>query len=197
MKGFKLLHRFSCILAVFVILCTGIVSAHAATITVTANATDTLNGVDNQCSLREAIQNMNDSGATYADCANTGGAYGTGDTINIPSGTYTTTLVGGENANASGDYDINSSVIITGAGASSTFINGGAPIDRVFHITGAFTVSISGVTIQNGQGDGGGIFNQGTLTVTTPPSAATRRRLPPTAAAFIISTARLSLPTPP
>jgi CSLREA domain-containing protein len=44
----------------------------SATINVTTNATDTLNGADGQCSLREAITNINNSATTYADCAPTG-----------------------------------------------------------------------------------------------------------------------------
>ncbi|MEK6673074.1 MAG: choice-of-anchor Q domain-containing protein [Nitrospirota bacterium] len=168
MKGFKVVRWFSCIIAALIILFTGIVSAYAAAINVTANATDTLNGADGQCSLREAIQNINNGATTYADCVPTG-AYGTSDTINIPAGTYTIAIAGaGEDLNATGDFDITKSVTITGAGAGSTTINGGA-LDRVFHITGAYTVSISGVTIQNGSpaSNGGGIHNNsGTLTVT-------------------------------
>lgn len=146
--------------------------AHAATLTVTANAPDVLNGADASCALREAIKNMNDGAATYADCANTGAAYGTGDAINLPAGTYTTAINGGsENNNATGDYDISKSVSITGAGADSTIIDGGA-LDRVFHITvAASVVSFSGVTIRNGNetgdGYGGGIYNNNsTLNIT-------------------------------
>jgi CSLREA domain-containing protein len=141
----------------------------AATINVTSYATDTLNGADSQCSLREAITNINNGATTYADCIPSG-SYGTGDTINIPAGTYTTAIAGtGDDLNASGDYDINKSVSIVGTGASSTTINGGG-LDRVFHIGPDFTrivaASISGVTITGGytssnwpDGDGGGILN--------------------------------------
>ncbi len=142
--------------------------AKSATIDVTANATDTLDGANAQCSLREAIQNINDGATTYADCAPTG-AYGASDTINIPAGLYTIAIATtNEDLNADGDFDINKSVSIVGAGAGSTIINGGG-IDRVFHITGAYAVSIAGVTIQNGNtaGAGGGIYNDsGTLSVT-------------------------------
>ena len=89
MKNFRSFRWFSCILAAFIILFTGIESAHTATINVTANATDTLNGADGQCSLREAITNINNGATTYTDCVPTGD-YGTSDTINIPAGTYTT-----------------------------------------------------------------------------------------------------------
>jgi hypothetical protein len=144
----------------------------SATIAVTANAPDVLNGANASCSLREAITNINNGALTYADCPNTGGAYGASDTINIPAGTYTTTIATTiENLNADGDYDILRSVAIVGAGAGSTIIDGGAIADRVFHIPGAFTVSISGVTIQNGTAgatSGGGIYsaNGNTLTIT-------------------------------
>jgi CSLREA domain-containing protein len=126
----------------------------AATYTVTKTA-DTNDGVcDADCSLREAISASNASAG--------------GGTINIPAGTYTITIAGtGENLNATGDFDIRKSVSIVGAGAGSTIIDGGG-LDQVFHITGAYTVSISGVTITGATvpGAGGPIYNSGTLTVT-------------------------------
>ncbi|MBF0292344.1 MAG: right-handed parallel beta-helix repeat-containing protein [Nitrospinae bacterium] len=143
-------------------------ASNAATISVAANAPDALNGADASCALREAIQNMNDGATTYADCANTGAAYGTSDTINLPAGTYTNAIAGvGEDANATGDMDIIANVTITGAGAGSSIIDGGA-IDRVIHIGAGRIVSFSGVTIRNGSiaDHGGGIANAGTLTIT-------------------------------
>jgi hypothetical protein len=142
-------------------------STNDATINVTANAPDVLDGADGKCSLREAITNINNRATTYADCAPTR-AYGTNDKIFIPAGTYTTTIAGAkEDMNATGDYDILKSVVIVGAGAGSTTINGGG-LDRVFDIA-ANDVSISDVTITGGKtsrGNGGGIDNKGTLTVT-------------------------------
>jgi parallel beta-helix repeat protein len=130
--------------------------SHAATINVTANAPDALNGSDGICSLREAITNINNAGigVTYGDCVATG-FYGIDDTINIPAGTYTIAIPGaGEDSNATGDYDIQQSVAIIGAGAATTIINGGA-LDRVFDIdttmVGSWIISISGVTISGGQ----------------------------------------------
>jgi len=92
------------------------------------------------------------------------------DTITVPTGTYTLTITGtGEDDAATGDLDITSDVTITGAGATTTIIDGGA-IDRVLHILNSVTVAISGVTIQNGftAGDyGAGIYNEaGLLTLT-------------------------------
>ena len=140
-------------------------ASQAATYTVSGTADSPL--VSNMCdgsgtctTLRAAIRAANA----------TPGA----DTINLPAGTYTLTITGAdEDQGATGDLDITDSVTITGAGVGSTLIDGAALGDRVFQIiqTGTSTVSvtISGVTIQNGhvQGSvGGGIYNKGaTLTV--------------------------------
>jgi len=145
--------------------------ANAATIHVTANAADSLE-TDSSCSLREAITNINAGADTYSDCTATG-TYAVNDTINLPTGTYTTAITGaGEDSNATGDLDIRKSVTLSGAGMASTIINGGA-LDRVLQVdpsmSGGVVVTISGVTIQNGitlVDDGGGIENNGTLTVT-------------------------------
>ncbi|MEW5939551.1 MAG: right-handed parallel beta-helix repeat-containing protein, partial [Chloroflexota bacterium] len=85
------------------------------------------------------------------------------DTINVPAGTYTLTIGGaGEEVAATGDLDLTSNITIVGAGAGSTTIQQ-TVADRVFHITGAFTVNISGVTITGGNvnGEGGGLYNNG------------------------------------
>lgn len=142
--------------------------SQAATINVTANAPDVLNGANASCSLREAITNINNGAATFADCANAGGAYGTGDTINLAAGTYTNTIATtNEDLNANGDLDILNNVAIVGAGAGTTFIDGGG-IDRVLHLVpSSKVVSISGVTIQNGSATtGGGIWNIASVTLT-------------------------------
>ncbi len=145
----------------------GVTPAHAAGFVVTKTA-DTADGTcDADCSLREAII------AANAAAGN--------DTITVPAGTYTLTIAGtGEDAAATGDLDLTSNITINGAGTGSTIIQagtlgvGGPPngIDRVFHITGAFTVNISGVTVRNGNtpawNSGGGIYQHGgsTLTIT-------------------------------
>ncbi len=119
--------------------------ADAFTYNVTKTA-DTADGTcDADCSLREAITAANAMVGT--------------DTINIPIGTYTITIAGADNSNATGDFDITDHVNITGEGVDSTIIDGGA-IDRVFHIPGASTASFSGVTIHNGSttAAGSGIF---------------------------------------
>lgn len=101
----------------------------------------------NVCTLRAAIQEAN---ALDGD-----------DTITLPVGTLTLTAFHG------GDLDVTdffTTLTIIGAGASQTIIDGGG-IDRVFNVGSLATLEISGVTIRNGSvtGNGGGIFNGGTL----------------------------------
>lgn len=135
-------------------------SANAANITV--NTTNDELNTDGDCSLREAIQAANLDIAIDACTAGSGI-----DTITVPAGIYTLSILGtGEDANATGDIDITSNLTVNGAGATSTFINGGA-IDRVFEVGLGATAQINGVTIQNGSilSFGGGIFNRGTLTI--------------------------------
>ena len=116
-----------------------------------------------QITLRSAIQEAN--------------ALAGGDTIVLPAGTYTLTIPGtGENGAATGDLDITGDLTITGAAAGTTIVDGGK-IDRIFEIMPDVIVSISGVTIQDGEtpnaslspgssSDGGGIDNKGNLTLT-------------------------------
>jgi hypothetical protein len=67
----------------------------------------------------------------------------------------------------SGQLLVDKSVTINGAGADLLAVDGNAT-SRVFEtVTGAKTVSISGLTIRNGQiGEGGGIENAATVTLT-------------------------------
>jgi CSLREA domain-containing protein len=141
--------------------------------TITVNSPADVVADDGACTLREAITAANTntaSGASPGECA-AGNSFPTVDTINVPAGTYTLSIAGaGEDANASGDLDINSygSVAINGAGAAATIIDG-AGLDRVFHnVYSAGTSVISGLTIQNGSVAspvGGGILNNNALTL--------------------------------
>lgn len=67
-----------------------------------------------------------------------------------------------------GDLNITNTVSIIGNGATSTIIDGNST-DRVFNIGPGVRATITGVTIKNGSisgcGGGGGIFNNGTLTL--------------------------------
>jgi len=159
------------VLALLLFSVGAVAPAGASTINVTANAPDVLNGANGSCALREAITNVNNGADTFLDCAATG-TYGTNDTINLPAGTYTNAITGThEVLNVAGDLDILSSITIIGAGSATTIIDGGS-IDNVFSIdpfSNGITVSISGVTIRNGNGAvggiGGGLNNSGTLSI--------------------------------
>jgi CSLREA domain-containing protein len=140
-------------------------AASAATITPT-----TVFDQDNtdlaHCSLREAITAAN-TDADYGGCVGSG-AYGA-DTIALPAGDFKLTIPGiDENANAIGDLDITGPLTITHTGTAPAIINGGG-IDRAINVSGGIA-TISGVGIIGGnatgaQGYGGGILNQGELTL--------------------------------
>lgn len=101
-------------------------------------------------------------------------------TIILPAGHYVLSGASREDVNLSGDLDIYnkvSPVVIQGADQNTTIIDGNH-IDRVFHIISG-TVTISNVTIKNGQSDGiltstydkingengGGIYNLSNLVI--------------------------------
>src|SRR4051812_29745241 len=117
--------------------------ALAATITV--NTTDDSLAADGKCSLREAVNAANaDAGG---DCAAGSGS----DTIALPSGTFKLTIAGaGEDANATGDLDLNSPIPIGGAGCGGTTVDGNQ-IDRVFDVGGARTATLQGLTVTGGR----------------------------------------------
>ena len=139
-------------------------SARAVVFTVNSN-TDAVdatpgNGVcataAGACTLRAAIQEAN--------------ALAGADTINVPSGSYFLTLRGAnEDAAATGDLDLTGELAINGTGTSVPVVGGGG-IDRVFDVLVGATVTLSRLTIQNGNPSGagtagGGIRNAGSLTL--------------------------------
>jgi CSLREA domain-containing protein len=130
-----------------------VLSARAATFVVTTTA-DGNNGACtvSLCTLRDAIIAANGNSGQ--------------DTITLPAGTYTLTIGGAnEDLAATGDLDITDSVIINGAGAATTIVDGGA-LDRVFDVHGGATLAVfNGITIRNGltTGPGGGVNSVGSL----------------------------------
>lgn len=148
-------------------------SADAATFNVnTFNDSADSSPCASVCSLRDAV--------IAAD--NAGGS----STIVLQSGTYELTIGNPDSPEpdnpAKGDLDINNgvNVTITGQGDAATIINVNH-IDRAFAVQSGGTLSISGVTIENGaQGpntatdfpsqsidseDGGAFYNDGSLSV--------------------------------
>src|SRR6266550_4102785 len=123
------------------LLCAAIASlqiVHAATITVTSTADSGAN------TLRQALANAND-----------------GDTIDFSVTTPATITL------TSGELLVNKSVTISAPGDDQLSVNGNAA-STVFHISPGKTVTVSGLTITNGNTDwrGGGINNEsGTLTI--------------------------------
>jgi hypothetical protein len=116
------------------------------------------------CSLRAAIMQANH--ATEPGAA----------LITVPSGTYLLTRpIGGDNGEDNGNLNLTSplaadqSILIIGAGAATTIIDGNQ-LDNVFAIALGRTAFISGLTIRNGLApvsldSGGGIANLGNLTL--------------------------------
>jgi CSLREA domain-containing protein len=137
-------------------------AAHAATITVNTPADE--DGAGGNCSLREAVQAAN-TDAAFGGCTAGSGP----DTIAVPAGTYVLTVPGpDENLNGTGDLDVATAVTIDPTGA--VVIDGGA-LDRVIHVLApAGALTVSDLTIRRGSApgmaNGGGIFNEGSVTVT-------------------------------
>ncbi len=132
--------------------------ASAATITVNSKADNTTAG-DGLCTLREAIANVNAAAdTTSGDCA---AGTGAGDTVTFslaPSGRIKLTL---------GELVIAQNVTIVGPPMGSLRVSG-ANISRVFNISTGVT-TMSDLIIEQGSSgrlSGGGILNNGTLTLT-------------------------------
>jgi CSLREA domain-containing protein len=144
-----------------VVLVLGIVSVPAAgaavfTVNSAADEVDATPGnavcatAGGACTLRAAIQEANALAGT--------------DMVVLPAGTFRLTLIGaGEDLGATGDLDILQSVDISGAGREATIVDGlGA--DRVFHVVGSSALTLSNLTIRNGDATGsigGAIFQVG------------------------------------
>jgi CSLREA domain-containing protein len=145
---------------------TPVPTARAATITVTTTQDE--NNNDGDCSLREAIL------AAEADTAVDACTAGSGaDTIALASNaTYALTLsVAAADVGATGLPTITGAVILRGNG--STIRRDSAAAFRILRIASGGSLTLDEVTIRDGlaentssSGRGGGIYNQGTLTLT-------------------------------
>lgn len=162
-------------LLALVLLPARLVSAVPTAVTFTVNSTldqpddltipGTCHTAANTCTLRAAVMQANRT-------------TGLGATIMLPSGVYTLTIpFAGADGEENGDLNLTTPgsgspvITITGAGAGSTIIDANQ-IDRVFHVHSGRVAAITDVAIRNGyltgaNPFGGGIYNQGTLTVSS------------------------------
>lgn len=108
---------------------------------------DTADGVcDASCSVRDAfIEANSDPDVT---------------TIMLPDGTHTLSIAGtGENASMTGDLDVTSPIILTGAGRDTSVVDGGQ-LDGVIFVHVGASLDASNLKITNGRAGvgAGGIF---------------------------------------
>ena len=132
----------------------------AAAATIIVNTTDDQYGTGAACALREAIQSIN-SNSAFGGCP-LGAA---GDTVVLAAETYLLSLTGDlEDANATGDLDLNADITIRGQGPE-TIIQGVG--DRVIDVNLAGRVFIRDLTITGGSGfPGGGVFAEDKVILT-------------------------------
>ena len=125
-----------------------------AIITVTSAADDLT--VDGQVTLREAIQAANTNLRVDGSTAGSGA-----DTIQFAAGLAGQTITLGGT-----QLQITSPLTINGLGAAQLSISGNNT-SRIFEVLAGNSVTISGLTLTNGNATdfGGGIFNRGTLTM--------------------------------
>jgi CSLREA domain-containing protein len=115
---------------------------------------------DNECSLREAIQNANDNAQTNSDCKAGRG----GDTITFKKGLSGTITLNPD----LGPLTVTGSAGLTiDGGRESITVSGGDQV-QVFSESAGATLALRNLTVANGSaGSGGGIENNGgMLTVT-------------------------------
>ena len=139
--------------------------AFGNTIDVTTTADNLVH--DSECSLREAITNVNDNAPTYTECV-----YGAGNlTIGFATGLGSATIV---LASQLPEITHTGGLAIDGGGHIAISANN-AWGRRVFKVAAGTTLTLRNLTITGGQattecssvddGQGGGVHNQGTLNI--------------------------------
>jgi CSLREA domain-containing protein len=115
----------------------GVPGVAGATVFDVTKTADTLDGAcDADCSLREAVAAAN--------------AHSGEDLILLGPGVYTLTREGAfEDSGATGDLDVTEDLMILGAGAARTLLDGGS-LDRVLQSHAGTTLEIHDLTIRNG-----------------------------------------------
>ncbi|HET6869921.1 MAG TPA: choice-of-anchor Q domain-containing protein [Solirubrobacteraceae bacterium] len=158
-------------LLLFLALAAFMASTAAAATTVTVNTTADETAANGTCSLREATLYAN--GTAEPDCA-----------LTPPSGTTAIVVPAGTFALAGLPLTLTGNASISGAGAAATTVTGGGQ-SQVLLVKPGATASVSGLTVTGGQSPsvctnplcvgarlpssglpGGGIANDGTLTLT-------------------------------
>ncbi|HXQ39386.1 MAG TPA: hypothetical protein VN843_35630, partial [Anaerolineales bacterium] len=142
--------------------------AYAAGITVNSNADTTAD--DGACTLQEALANANGDSQLYAtsgECAAGSGS----DTISFDSGLSGATIYLASTLDITSDLTIDGSALttkITISGDSDIDGNSSLPDVRVFYVGSGVTAMLDSLIITKAfsQISGGGVLNDGTLTVT-------------------------------
>lgn len=166
--GSWLRHAFLALSAIGLLLA---LPSGAAATTITVNTTSDELGSGPRCSLREAVwSSNNDSNAQAPGCLAGAGV----DTVRVPAGNFrlnrqaTLPTPTAEDAGIYGDLDLTDPLSVVHVGLRPTVVSvtGG---ERVFHnLAGGTGARLTGLTIDGGTVGslvGGGILNQGILTV--------------------------------
>jgi hypothetical protein len=142
--------------------------ATAAADTVKVTVMDDSSANDGECSVREAVQATNDDLPVHGsdDCDHSGSH--APDTIRLKTGTAPISGTANENANATGDLDVEAGngLTIVGKGSGSTLLDG--DVDRVIdQLSGP--VTLRNLTVQDGDagvGQGGNVLDEADDTLT-------------------------------
>ena len=175
MKSLHLSYRYRCLAILLVAsVCLSLVQYRSASAAIATdlyvdtptdsqtNNTGCLSVSDtNTCSLRGAIQYIQDTGGTSPYL------------VHLPADTYNLTIPGTDDTNALGDLDVRGpNISIAGAGMTTTIINGSGSFDRIIDYQGEADLVLMDLTVQHGNlpagsGGGGGIraLSTGQLTL--------------------------------
>jgi CSLREA domain-containing protein len=139
--------------AAFVLLALAVsISAASAAVYIPTKTTDSADGSCNaDCSLREAVLAANTKPGD--------------DVILLRPGVYLLSLAGNEDLGATGDLDVQDDLVILGAGAAGTILDGDG-LDRILQVPSGIALELRDVTLRNGRAQtGGAILNLGETTI--------------------------------
>ncbi len=132
--------------AVLLLTCT--LAAHATNRVIVNTTADDFGADGAHCSLREALYTLNQK-QNFGGCTIVSGSLF--DSVSLPAGTFTTTIAPVQNnAFAGGALVLSQNVVVIGAGAGKTIIDGGN-LDAVFRSrVSSGLVGIVDATVRNG-----------------------------------------------